>query len=277
MGNAKVALVTGASRGIGRGIVYELAAAGYEVWFTARTVGEGSNPLKLPGSIDAVLDETKHLPGRVKGLGCDHRDDVQTRELFERLENEAGRLDLLVNNVWGGYEFYADGTEFWTEDEFWKVPLKRWDDNFLPGPRAHYVCSALASRLMAAAGGTIVTVSYWAAVRPDKGVAYGMAKAACDQLTRTLAHELRRHGIACFGLYPGLVRTEAVLMAPEGYFDFSNSESPRFQGLAVAALDGDPDRLKKSGSIQITAQVALDYGFSDIDGKQPVPLTVDRA
>jgi dehydrogenase/reductase SDR family member 1 len=275
---SRVALVTGATRGIGKGIVLELAQQGYEVWFTGRTREEGATKVELPGSLRSTAAEAEGLPGRVRAVACDHADDAQTRELFDRIDSDSGRLDLLVNNVWGGYEYFNDGTEFWLEDELWKYPLDRWDTVFRAGPRAHFFCSQLASKRMAAqGGGTIATISYWAGQRVDKGVAYSMAKAACDHLTRTLAHELRRHNIACLGLYPGLVRTEGVLKAPEGFFDFSNSESPRFTGRAVAALDQDPKNLALSGSILTCAQVALDYHFTDIDGKQPVPLTVENS
>jgi NAD(P)-dependent dehydrogenase (short-subunit alcohol dehydrogenase family) len=188
-----------------------------------------------------------------------------------------GRLDILVNNVWGGYEHFNNGTEFWKETGFWSMPLQRWDTMFQAGVRAHYVTSALAAPIMIAQGsGLIVNISFFAAQRVDKGVAYGVAKAADDRMAQTMAHELRPHNIAVFSLYPGLVRTEGVMKAAS-FFDLSNSESPQFLGRVVAALAADPNVLEKSGSILVAAQVALDYGFTDIDGSQPRPITVDEA
>ncbi len=148
---------------------------------------------------------------------------------------------------------------------------------FAAGVRAHYVASVLAAPLMIAQGsGLIVNISFFAAQRDDKGVAYGVAKAADDRLAACMAHELRNHSVAAVSLYPGLVRTEGVLKDAD-YFDMSNSESPQFIGRAVAALAADPEIMRRSGQVQVAAQVALDYGFTDIDGRQPRPLTVAEA
>jgi NAD(P)-dependent dehydrogenase (short-subunit alcohol dehydrogenase family) len=122
----------------------------------------------------------------------------------------------------------------------------------------------------------IVNISFFAAQRQDRGVSYSAAKAADDRMAAAMAHELSEHQVAVVSLYPGLVRTESVMKAAD-YFDMSNSESPQFIGRAVAALAADPDIMEKSGQILVAAAVALEYGFCDIDGKQPRPLTVDEA
>jgi len=153
--------------------------------------------------------------------------------LFALVAREQGHLDILVNNVWGGYEHFADGTEFWKEQGFWDAPLSRWDSMFAAGVRAHYVSSVLAVPLMLpragtiGGGGLIVSTSFFAAQRDDMGVAYGVAKAADDRMAALMAHELRPHGIAAVSFYPGIVRTEGVLRAAE-HFDLTNSESPQF-------------------------------------------------
>lgn len=271
-----VALVTGASRGVGKGIALGLGEAGATVYITGRTVQEGQAAVDLPGTIQQTADEVSRQGGRGIAVQCDHTDDRQVRALFERIKAEAGRLDILVNNAWGGYEHFNDGTEFWKEQGFWTEPLSRWDKMFDAGVRAQYVASVLAAPLMIAQGsGLIVHISFFAARRPDKGVAYGAAKAASDQLAACMAHELRPHGVAVVGLYPGLVRTEGVLKAAD-YFDLSNSESPQFIGRAVAALAADPKILERSGSVLVAAAVAEEYGFTDIDGSRPRPLTVDE-
>ncbi len=275
--SGKVALVTGASRGVGRGIALGLGEAGATVYLTGRTSRTGDSPGGMGDSLQAAADEVTRAGGQGIAVLCDHTDDRQTRTLFEQIRNEQGRLDILVNNVWGGYEHFYDGTEFWLEQGFWDMPFARWDKMFDSGVRAHFTASALAAPIMIAQqSGLIVTVSFFAAQRADKGVAYGAAKAADDQMVRCMAHELRPHNVAAVSLYPGLVRTESVLAAAE-YFDMSNSESPEFQGRVVAALAADPAIMAKTGRVFVAAQVALDYGFTDIDGLQPRPLSVEEA
>lgn len=273
----KVALVTGASRGVGRGIAQGLGEAGATVYVTGRTTEEGKAAVALPGTIQETADEVTRLGGKGVAVRCDHTRDEDVERLFEQIVNEQGRLDILVNNVWGGYELFNDGTEFWKEKGFWTAPLSRWDKSFHAGVRAHYTASVLAAPIMIAQGsGLIVNVSYFAAQRDDKGVIYGVAKAADDRMVACMAHELREHRVAVVSLYPGLVRTEGVMKAAE-FFDLSNSESPQFEGRAVAALAADANILNKTGQVLVAASVALEYGYCDIDGKQPRPITVAEA
>jgi dehydrogenase/reductase SDR family protein 1 len=250
-----VALVTGASRGVGRGVARELADAGARVYATGRTIAGadlGSSVVRLP---------------------CDHRDDAAVAEVFDRIDREAGRLDILVNSAWGGYERMVEDGRFTWAGPFWEQPLWRWDAMITSGVRAAFVASQLAARRMIKARrGLMVNVSHWAAQRHIGNVLYGVAKAATDKLTADMAHELKPHGVTVVSLYPGLVRTEAVLAA--GVFDLSNSESPEFCGRAVAALAADPDSLRWTGQVVLAAALALEYRFTDIDGRQPVPLTL---
>jgi len=273
----KVALVTRASRGVGKGIALGLGEAGATVYITGRTVEAGHATVNLPGTIYQTAEEVEKLGGKCIPICCDHRDDEQVQAVIERIQAEQGRLDILVNNVWGGYECFNDGTEFWKEKGFWTVPLSRWNAMYQAGVRAHYIASVLAvPQMILQHSGLIVNISYFAAQRDDKGVAYGAAKAADDQMARCMAHELRDHNVAAVALYPGLVRTEAVMVASQ-YFDMSNSESPQFIGRAVAALAADLDVMQKSGQVLVAAALALEYGFTDIDGKQPRPLTYQEA
>ena len=253
----KVALVTGASRGIGKGVALELIEAGATVYITGRTV-----------------EDMKYIEGRGIALECDHRDDLQVEAAFRRVADERGRLDILVNNVWGGYENMMEGGEFTWPRPFWQQPLWRWDSMFQAGVRAHYVASRFAAPMMVAERkGIIVNISFWAAQKYIGNVAYGVSKAATDKMTMDMAQELREHNVAVVSLYPGLVRTEKVLEAAE-WLDLSNSESPQFIGRAVRALAGDPDVLSKSGKVLIAASLAQEYGFTDIDGKTPQPITL---
>ena len=268
----KVVLVTGATRGIGKGIAISLAKAGAILYFTGRTEKEFEGAVNLSGSIQRTEGEIKESGGIGYGIKCDHEDNEQTKMVIDKIISEQGRIDILVNSVWGGYEYFNNGTEFWTEKGFWSAPISRFDKMFDAGVRAHYFTSCFVVPQMIAQGsGLIINLSYWSAERNDMGVPYGIAKAATNKMTETMAYELKEHNISVITIYPGLVRTESVMKSKD-YFDLSNSESPEFIGLAVAALATDLDVIKKSGTRQIAAQVALDYGYTDIDGKQPVPL-----
>ena len=272
----KVALVTGASRGIGKGIALALGEAGATVYITGRTTEANQATVDLPGTIYQTADEVAKLGGQCIAIQCDHRDDQQVEAVFGRIRAEQNRLDILVNNVWGGYEHFNDGTEFWKEKGFWTVPLSRWDKMFHAGVRAHYVSSVFAAPMMIAQGsGLIVNISFFAAQKDSAGVSYGVAKSASDRMAACMAYELREHNVAAVSLYPGLVRTESVLKAGE-FFDLSNSESPQFIGRAIAALASDPQVMTKSGHVLVAAEVAQEYGFTDIDGKQPRPLSIEE-
>jgi dehydrogenase/reductase SDR family member 1 len=155
---------------------------------------------------------------------------------------------------------------------FWEHRWSEWDEMFTVGVRGAYLASTLAIPLMIArGGGLIISLSYFAAQRTFGNVAYGVAKAAIDRMTLDFGVHLREHGITAVALYPGLVRTEGVMRFAE-YLDLANSESPEFQGRAIAALAGDPERIRKTGQVLISAEMAREYGFTDIDGRQPVSL-----
>ena len=255
----KVALVTGATRGVGKGVVFELAEAGAKVYATGRTITEE------PFSASAQV-----IPVR-----CDHTHDREVESVFHQAVKEQGRLDILVNNIWGGYENMIEDGKFTWMLPFWQQPLWRWDAMFAAGVRAHYVASAQAAQTMVAQhSGLIVNISFWAAQKHVGNVAYGVSKAATDKLTADMAHELREHNVAVVSLYPGLVRTEKVMEAA-AFLDLSNSESPEFIGRAVTALATDANIMEKSGRVLVAAALAEEYGFTDIDGKQPRPLTLE--
>jgi dehydrogenase/reductase SDR family member 1 len=270
----RVALVTGASRGVGKGVVLGLAEAGATVYLTGRTTRETAASVPLGGTIEDTAEEAQTLGGKAIPVRCDHRHDDEVREVFERIRAEEGRLDLLVNNAWGGYEYPHRGEYQHLGAPFWTRPLSLWDDMFAGGLRAQYVASSLAAPLLIeTGGGLIVHISSFAGVRSEGDVALGVAKAATDRLAEQTADELRDHDVAVVSLYPGLVRTESVLAAAEGGFlDLSNSESPQFIGRAVAALAADPHVLERTGKIIVAAELAEEYGFTDTDGNQPRSL-----
>jgi dehydrogenase/reductase SDR family member 1 len=253
----RIAVVTGGTAGVGRGIASELANCEARVFVTGRSIHDDA-----PNASQVI------------GIRCDHREDEQVAAAFDRVAQEAGAIDILVNNVWGGYEqMMVDGVFTWSKP-FWEQPLWRWDAMFCAGVRAHYYASQLAARSMVARrSGLIVNISFWAAQKHIGNVAYGVSKAATDKLTADMATELQPHGVTVVSLYPGLVRTEKVMQAA-AWLDLSNSESPEFIGRAVTALAADSEVMRHSGKVRVAADLAIEYGFSDIDGKTPRPLTL---
>ncbi len=273
----KVAIVTGASRGVGKGIALGLGEAGATVYVTGRTTQEGTDIEKLGGTVFTTAEEITTAGGKGIGVACDHRDDPQTEKLFQRVTEENGRLDILVNNAWGGYEQMEHDGEFTWLKPFWEQPFWRWDAMFDGGVRAAFVASAFAARMMVEQqNGLIVNISFWAAQKYMSNVEYGAAKAAVDKMTADMAHEAEKFKIAVISLYPGLVRTESVLRAAQ-YFDMSNSESPQFTGMVIAALASDPNLMSKTGKVWVGAALAEEYGIVDIDGKHPRPVTLEEA
>jgi NAD(P)-dependent dehydrogenase (short-subunit alcohol dehydrogenase family) len=274
----KVALVTGASRGVGKGVALGLGEAGATVYVTGRTVVEGADVERLGGTVSRTAEAVTAIGGQGIPFQCDHTDDVQVEHLFGMVKSQSGRLDVLVNNAWAGYEQMVEpGGEFTWFNPFWKQPFWRWDAMFNAGVRAAYTAAAFAARLMSEQkSGLIVNISYWSARKYMNNVSYGVAKAAVDKMAEYMAHELHEFNVAVVSLYPGLVRTEGVLRNAE-YFDMSNSESPQFIGRVIAALANDPQVMKKSSRVLVAAAEALEYGVKDIDGRQHIPLTLETA
>jgi NAD(P)-dependent dehydrogenase (short-subunit alcohol dehydrogenase family) len=266
----KVALVTGASRGVGKGIAMGLGEEGATVYITGRTVEEGKGAVPLAGTIGGTAAEVNRLGGEGIAVRCDHRDDAQVEATFQQIDREQGRLNILVNNAWAGYEGYSDGRYPPPHVPFWERPVGYWDEN-LAGVRWAYVASVYAAKRMVkqGSGGLIVNISF--GVSNPGNPSYGIAKIGTDRLTWEMAHLLKDHNIAVVSLYPGLVRTENVLLNAQ-WFDMSNSESPQFTGRAVAALAADPNVMERSGQVLVVAKLAHEYDFDDIDGKRPLPV-----
>jgi NAD(P)-dependent dehydrogenase (short-subunit alcohol dehydrogenase family) len=253
----KVAVVTGATKGIGRGVARALAEQGAQVFLTGRSA-----------------PDYERLDDGTVALRCDHSDDAQVDALFARILAEAPTVDILVNAVWGGYERMMENGAFTWPKPFWEQPLWRWDAMFGAGVRAHYRASQLvAPAMIEKQRGLIVNISHWAAQKYIGNVSYGVSKAATDKMTTDMAAELKQHNVAVVSLYPGMVRTEKVMEAAQ-WLDLSNSESPEFVGRAVAALATDPDLMRRTGQVMVVAALAQEYGFKDIDGKSPRPLTI---
>jgi NAD(P)-dependent dehydrogenase (short-subunit alcohol dehydrogenase family) len=260
--DTKVAFVTGASRGLGRGIAAALGAAGWTVWVTGRSSRAGGTTSHLPGTVEQTAEAVTAAGGRGIAVVCDHRDDDRVRAVVQRIDAESGALHLLVNNAWAGYERLNAGA--WDEwnAPFWEQPLHVWDAMFGGGVRAHYVATALCAGLLRATpGGLVVTVSMPVGATHEAryGVAYSVAKAADDRLALATAAALAPDGVASVALYPGLVRTEGVMQFAE-HLDLTDSQSPAGVGRVVAALAADGEVMSYTGHALVVADLARRYG-----------------
>lgn len=260
----RVAIVTGASRGIGRGCAVGLGARGATVYCTARRTTATDPP--EPGTVEAVAAEVDAVGGRGVAIACDHREDDAVEALFARVDAEQGRLDVLVNNA------FIIPDELTSGRPFWEVPLSNWDDMIDVGTRSAYAASRLAAlRMVRQGSGLIANISSSGAAEYAWHVAYGVGKAALDRMTADTAHELRRFGVSVVSLWPGLVlteRNEANRGRVKG-LDFSRAESLYFTGRAVAALATDDRLLERSGRALVSRELADEFGFSDVDGGLP--------
>jgi NAD(P)-dependent dehydrogenase (short-subunit alcohol dehydrogenase family) len=258
--DGRVALVTGATRGVGRGVALVLGEAGATVYLSGRT------------TVDEVAEEVSERGGRGIPARTDHSDDAQVEALFERIERESGRLDFVVGNAWGGY---ADHDWRTFAAPLWEQPLSRWQTMFESGLRTQLTTARFAAARMVAQGsGLIVFTGGW----DDPGeylgnLYYDVSKAAVSRLVAGLGHELRNHGVAVVGIVPGFTRTEAVVaaFAAEGMEPPEVAHSSEYVGRAVVSVAADPDARSLSGACLQTARLGERYGFADVDGRTITP------
>lgn len=274
-----VALVTGASRGAGRGIAVELGTAGATVYVTGRSVEGGPTTDEVPGTIDDTARQVTARGGHGIAIRCDHTVDADVEALFGRILGDLGRLDILVNNVWGGYEDTA--CRPLPRVPFWEQSPHQWDGMFTAGVRAHLVASRLAVPLMLPRrrGLIVSTTANLESLPYLQNLFYDLSKNAVARLTWAMAQELKEHGIAALAVAPGFMRTERVvesfrragaehaLSGPGG-----PKETTAYLGRAIVALASDPRVIDKSGQVVEVGALAREYGFTDIDGTQPAPF-----
>lgn len=274
----KICIVTGASRGIGRGIALSLCEQGHTVYITGRTLSSTDRRDGVKGQQFGSLAETAEAAqargGRCVAVAVDHNDDTAVAELFARVDAEQGRLDLLVNNCFAAA---VDGMQHGmmaTGKGFWEKPLELWEANMNVGFRSHYVASVFASkRMVKAKSGLIVNISSPGGLKWLNDVLYGVAKAGLDRLTRDMAHEFKilKTGVVAVGLWPGMVGTE--LVKDMKHFPEDQLESVEYTGRVVAALlanGGEMNLLGRySGKTLCVGELAVEYGVTDVDGKQP--------
>ena len=258
----RVAWVTGASRGVGRGVAIALGRAGWVVYVTARS-SPAARTGHLPGTAAETSDAVTAAGGRGIAVLCDHRDDDAVADVAARITEDDGRLDLLVNNAWAGYErLNAGAWEEWNAP-LWQQPLELFDAMFAGGVRAHYVALAVCAPLIIATPGSLVVTISVAVPETEQhafGAAYAMAKVADDRLALAAAVQLGEHGVASVALHPDWVRTEGVLQFA-AQLDLTGSQSPEGVGRAVVALADDPDVLSLTGRVLEVKELAARYGI----------------
>lgn len=280
----RVVVVTGASRGAGRAIAAVLGEHGATVYVTGRSVRGQPTTDNLPGTIEESAEEVTRRGGQGIPVRCDHTDEREVESLFQKVREEQGRLDVLVNNAWGGYEGQRLMPAY-----FWEAPLRLWDAMFERGLKAHMFATYFALSLMIESAssptknsrmpGLIVSSVAW---DHDKyiGNFYDVAKHSIVRFLWGLSMELRPYRIATVALAPGFMRTERVMSHANGEMDWKkipwlkDSESPEYLGRAVAALAADANVMRKSGKAFHVGELAREYGFTDIDGRRVPPFII---
>ena len=272
----KVAVVTGASRGIGKGIALVLAEQGATVYVTGRTVTAGAYP--LPGTVGETAAECDARGGKGVAVQVDHAADDQVAALFDRVRDEQGRLDILVNNA---FSLPEDLTE---PKGFWEKPLSNLE-MFDVGVRSNFVAAWHAAQIMVPQrSGLIVEISGYTGVTYTYGVIFGTAKSAVDRMARDMAIELKPHRVASISMWQGLTLTEraernlANIPGLDGAAATTraNGSTVEHPGRVIAALAADPDVMRHSGGTFITAELADIYGVTDIDGRTIPSLRATR-
>lgn len=274
----KIALVTGATRGLGKGIAVGLGEAGATVYITGRTLESDDNS----GSLLETQSAVTAVGANCIPIQVDHSDDEQVRLLFDRIQDEQGKLDLLVNNVYSGVQALTDAYG----KDFWESEPNFWDACNNVGLRSHYVSSVFAARMMTQhQQGLICTISSWGGLSYIFGVPYTVGKAACDRLAADMAIELKPNNVTSLSIWPGIVGTEhitrlAAQMRDEEATDQQSSvfregynwETPLLTGRVIAALAADQNVIRRTGKVQIVAELAQYYGLVDQNGDRPVSL-----
>ena len=281
-----VAVVTGASRGAGKGIALALGEAGATVYCVGRTRRGGAAPIDgAPGTIDDTAEAVTARGGRGIAVATDCTDEAQVAAAFAQVERDHGGLDVLANAVWGGHDAFRSHDEWMASmgRPFWERAGQMWSLTMDAGPRAYLLASAQAARLMAARKRGLITgvtdFVFGDPEAPKKGHMPGMlfpvvAHDCINRLMYCLSEEVKKHGIAVVTLMPGFMRTERVERAMttekmKKMMRYDLSESVLYIGRAVAALAGDPKVKSKTGRIHYVADLAEEYGFTDADGRRP--------
>ena len=273
--SGRVALVAGATRGAGRGIAMELAAAGAAVVVTGRTTRDRRSDMNRPETIEETAELISAAGGTARAVVADHEDPSQVRAVAEVVGSEFGRLDVLVNDIWGG-----DRLTQW-DTPFWQLDQDNLDRLWQQAVRTHLLTSRhLVPLMLSNGGGLVVEVTDGTGEQYRGSLGYDLVKTAVIRLAYGMAQELKPYGVAALAVTPGFLRSEAMLdifgVSESNWRDgarrdphFAASETPRFVGRAVAALAGDPHVMAKTGGTYASWDLSDEYGFTDVDGRRP--------
>ncbi|MDN7240951.1 SDR family NAD(P)-dependent oxidoreductase [Planococcus sp. N028] len=264
----KIAVVTGASRGAGRGIAFELGSAGATVYVTGRSV-RGAVTDNRSETIEETANGVTSRGGKGIAVRCDHTSDTDVRNLFGQIEREHGRIDILVNSVFGGSESSLPSGE---GRHFWERPLEHWDAMMVAGPQAYLMTTRYAVPLMKQHyKGLIVNLTFFIEDKITGNLYYDLAMNAINRMTLGMAKELKDFNISTVAVCPGWMRTERVIDSGFGPED-GTTETTAYVGRAVVALATDSAVSNLSGDAVMVADLARQYGFTDVDGTQPLPF-----
>jgi NAD(P)-dependent dehydrogenase (short-subunit alcohol dehydrogenase family) len=270
----QVAVVTGATRGAGLGIARVLGEEGATVYVTGRSVRGAPTVPEYPGAIEDAADQVTARGGHGIPVRCDHTDEQAVDELFQQIGREQGRLDLLVCNAWAGYMPYPEHND-WFGQPFWEQSMERWDGMFTGGLRAHLLTARYGLPLMLPARrGLLVFTTFTMGRKYLGNVFYDVAKNGICRAAEVLASELEQHEIAVLALTPGWVLAERMTDLTEQ--QRAQTESPEYIGRAIAALASDPGIVRRTGQTLAVGNLAREYGFTDVDGRQPTAYPIVR-
>lgn len=268
-----IAVVTGASRGAGRGIARELGAEGATVYVTGRSSRDHPAVAEFPHSVEETADEVTAAGGHGVPVHCDHTDDAQVRALFDQIRRDSGRLDVLVANAWGGYMPYGEHNE-WFALPFTTQSMDRWDGMFTAGLRSHFSSCLYGLPLLQESGyGLCVLTTFTRGRRYLGNAFYDVAKNGVCRLVAALAEEARESDVAIIALSPGWMDVER--MTGLSTRQSAEMESVTYIGRAVTALACDPAVSRRSGQTLAVGDLARIYGFTDVDGNQPTPYVIE--
>jgi len=272
--SGQVAVVTGASRGAGRAIARVLGQGGATVYVTGRSVRGEPTVAEYPNAIEDTADEVTAAGGRGIPVRCDHTDDAAVQSLFERVRSEQQRLDVLVCNAWGGYMHYPEHQD-WYQHPFWEQSMQRWDGMFTAGLRSHLVTCRYGLPLMLdQERGLVILTTFTQGHKYLGNVFYDLAKNAVCRAAEVIAGELGEREITVLALSPGWMRVERMTGLTER--QLAQTESPEYIGRAVVALAADAAVMRRTGQVLTVGDLAREYGFTDIDGRQPIAYPIVR-
>src|SRR5687768_4791551 len=264
----KIALVTGASRGLGKAVALELAQAGAHVICTARSTRGHSTQSELPATtIDDTVDAIHEAGGSAEAIMCDHTDSASVKALVEYIAKQYSRLDILVNNAWGGHDLHDESA---SGENVWDERLDQFKHMLLAGAYSDYITSLLVLKyLMGPIQKGLILTTTWHTAEPPMWLPYEASKAAKNRLVSTLGYHLREKGIPVIAIAPGWMRTEIMFTHHTIDELEGQTETPHYAARGIAALASDPGAMRFTGKLMDVSDLADIYGITDLDGSQP--------